>query len=128
MFYSLDYGLKTCQCSWVLIVAMQCHTYWGVSHVFSPRFNSMKENKPTEAEKRIYDMILAIAIIRFIVANLISLLIFCTFFHWCGYHTNKHDENQKRKQKECLEYTFICMMANSKSKNVLRSYSNAMDS
>lgn len=85
--FSFDYGIKACECSWFLIIALQAHTFWGVSHVFSAKFGAMTEAKNiTEATKRIYDMIWAIAIIRFIGAILISILAFFTFTtYFCGY-------------------------------------------
>lgn len=39
--FTFEYGVKACTCSWVLIVALQAHTYWGVTHVFSSKFKAM---------------------------------------------------------------------------------------
>ena len=42
--YNLDCGLKVCKPTWFYIISSMAHTYWGISHIFSSRFDKMAKS------------------------------------------------------------------------------------
>ena len=103
IWFSINYGLVTCKFQWFLVVAEQIHTFWGVTHVFSPKFKEMTDAKPPENEKRIIDMIWALSVMRFGSAIICSgFLGFSTLIFFC-YLIQCNNPAEKKKNKECLE-------------------------
>ena len=47
-YYSYDYGIKSCKLLWTYTVTSMAFSYWGMAHVFSPRYHQLTKEHLTE--------------------------------------------------------------------------------